>query len=145
MRISFSALLAFFGIARVGQREPQTQTVPATSLKPGALQHAQLTDEQLRRIDKLRATFAEVDESPLETWIENFKRDANPDAELAIWERMARAYQAYCAPRELSVAVKKEVHTLLLLRSMTSEEEALKAGKLKLLSAADAKEVLQHY
>jgi len=39
-------------------------------------------------IRKLRVKYS------LETWIDNFKRDADPDSEIAIWERIARAYMS---------------------------------------------------
>lgn len=143
MRVFLSSLLALLGISCSKNQEPQK--VPIASLKPGPIQHSQLTADQLERIKRLRQTFADVDESSLETWIDNFKRDANPDTEIAVWERIARAYQAYCSERDLSIEAKKEVQTVLLLRSMTSEEEVLKGSKLKLLSAEDAKEVMKRY
>ena len=43
----------------------QTTSVPAASLKPGPIQHAQLTEQQIERIKLLKETLAEVDNSSL--------------------------------------------------------------------------------
>ena len=148
MRVTLSSLLAFFGFACVGRTEKQhsqIQMVNAADLKPNEIQHEQLTAEQLRRIKNLHETFAEVDSSSLEKWIDNFKRDANPDSEIAIWERVAKAYTNYCSGRQLTPEAKDDVFQTLLLRSMTSDEEAVKTLKLKVLSADEARKIMKGY
>jgi hypothetical protein len=104
-----------------------------------------LQEDQLLRIKTLQQTFAEVDQSPLDEWIDNFKRNADPNREIMIWERIAEAYTRYCSQHPLTVEAKKEVHSILLTRSMVSEEEAIKQIKLKLLTIADAKEIMSFY
>ncbi|MBC7933526.1 MAG: hypothetical protein H7Z38_23445 [Rubrivivax sp.] len=148
MRAMLSSLLAFFGFGCAGRNEnprPQTQTVNAADLRPNEIQHQRLSEEQLNRIKKLHKTFAEVDKSSLETWINNFKRDANPDSEIAIWERVAKSYTDYCSQRELTAEAKDDVFQVLLLRSMSSDEEAVKTLKLKVLSADEARKIMREY
>jgi len=87
MGIILSSLLVFLGFGCTKQAEnqqPRIERVNPADLKPNAIQHEQLTEEQLRRTKKLHETFAEVDKSSLETWIDNFKRDMNTDKEIAI-------------------------------------------------------------
>lgn len=148
LRVTLSSLLAFLGIACNSGSEnqpPQTKMVNATDLKPNEIQRDQLSEEQLRRIKKLRETFAEVDRSSLEKWIDNFKRDADPDSEIAIWERVAVAYTNYCSQRQLTLEAKGDVFRVLVLRSMTSDEEAVKTLKLKVLSADEARKIMREY
>ena len=148
MRVTLSSLLALFGFACAGRSEsqgPRTQMVNAADLKPNEIQHEQLSEEQLRRIKKLHETFAEVDRSSLEKWIDNFKRDANPDSEIAIWERVANAYRNYCSQRQLTLEAKGDVFQALVLRSMTSDEEAVKTLKLKVLSSDEARTIMREY
>lgn len=148
MRVMLSSLLAFLGFACNGPSEnqrPQTQMVNAADLKPNEIQHEQLSEEQLRRIKKLHETFAEVDTSSLEKWIDNFKRDADPDSEIAIWERVANAYINYCSKRQLTLEAKGDVFQALVLRSMTSDEEAVKNLNLKVLSAEEARKIMREY
>jgi len=99
----------------------------------------------MERIYKLRGALAEVEHSPIEKWVDNFKRDANPDKELAVWERIADGYTRYCSKRLLSIEAKKDVFQLLLLRSMASEQEVLKHVKLKTLTVDEAKETLKEF
>src|SRR5215510_9574327 len=146
MRAILSALLNFFGVSSKNiAQETNTQWVDPASLKPGPIKHQGLSPKQMERIYKLRDTLAEVEHSPIEKWVDNFKRDANPDKELAIWERIADSYTRYCSKRLLSIEAKKDVFQLLLLRSMASEQEVLNHVKLKTLSVDEAKETLKEF
>ena len=99
----------------------------------------------MERINKLRDTLAEVERSPIEKWVDNFKRDANPDKELAVWERIAAGYIRYCSRKPLSREAKEDVFQLLLLRSMASEQKVLNHIKLKTLTVEEAKESLKEF
>jgi len=134
------------------QRDPagkesqgQVKRLETKSLKPGPIRHGSLTETQLARIRTLRGTFREVDEQPLEEWIDNFKRDLDPDRELRVWEQMAKAYQGFCDKRQLSREAKKEVYRVVLQRSMTPEREVLQRLRLKELSSEDAKEIMRGF
>jgi hypothetical protein len=147
MRAILSSLLTFFGISRrnKGQEPKDAQLADLAPLKPGPARHQGLSPNQMERIYKLRDTLADVEHSPIEKWVENFKRDANPDKELAIWERIADSYTRYCSKRPLSVEAKEDVFQLLLLRSMASEQEVLNHIKLKTLTVGEAKETLKEF
>jgi hypothetical protein len=99
----------------------------------------------MARIRTLQATFVEVDGQAVDQWVDNFKRDADPDRELRVWERMAKAYRAYCDGKKLSLEAKKDVYRIVLLRSMASEQDVLERVKLKGLSRDDAIEVMKGY
>jgi hypothetical protein len=99
----------------------------------------------MERIHKLRDTLTEVYHSPVEKWVDNFKRDADPDKELAVWEKIAAGYTRYCSKRPLSIEAKKDVFQLLLLRSMAPEQEVLNHIKLKTLTVDEAKETLKEF
>lgn len=119
--------------------------VDADLIQSGPIRQESLTEEQLRRIHKVYDVFAEVDGQPLEVWIDNFKRDLDPDKELDIWERMAAAYSQYCEDRALSIEAKREVYGIVLLRSMASENDVLRHIELKILSTSDAKEIMKGF
>lgn len=114
-------------------------------IQPGPIRHESLTDEQLTRLGKVYDVFAQVDGQPIKVWIDNFKRDIDPDQELAIWEIMASAYSQYCDNRELSLEAKREVYQVVLLRSMVPEDQVLQHLELKVLSVDDAREVMQGF
>ena len=140
-----STLLVFLGFGcDKRSQQPQLQRVDPVTLKPGPIRHEQLSREQLERIAKLHRIFSEVDSSPLEKWIDNFKRDMDPDSELALWERMAKAYAGYCSRRNLSLDAKQDVYQVLLLRSTTPDaEKVLEYLNLKVLTPAEARDVMK--
>jgi hypothetical protein len=119
--------------------------VDPKSIQPGPIQRDALSDDQMARIRSLQATFVEVDGQPVEQWVDNFKRDADPDKELLVWERMAKAYRGYCEGKKLSAAARKDVYRVVLLRSMASEKEVLERVKLAELSREDAVSVMKAY
>ncbi len=148
MRLVFSSLLAFLGFSCSGHTENQNsriERVNISDLKMPSIRHEQLNDDQLRRIKKLQETFAEVDKSSLETWIDNFKRDMNPDKEIAVWERIAKNYTKYISQRELSLEGKEDTLKTLLMCSMSSDEEDIKLLKLKVLSQDEAQKMCQEF
>ena len=100
----------------------------------------------MKRISAIRSVFAEIDGQTIDQWADNFKRDANPDDELAIWERMANAYSLYCDKREnLNLETRKEVYKVILLRSMASPEEVIARLELAILTEQDARTVMSGY
>src|SRR5262245_19673392 len=116
--------------------------VEVNKLKPGPIRHSTLTDKQMARIERLQEIFSEVSPQPLEKWVDDFKRDMNPDNELAVWESMATAYQTFVASKTLPQDGKKDAFGVVLLRSCASEEQVLKDLKLNVLTVEEAKELM---
>jgi hypothetical protein len=114
-------------------------------LTPGPVVHEKLSDTRLARITRIQKVFSDVDPSPLSKWIEDFSRDQNPDREIGIWEGMVTPYQRFTAKRFLTLSGKREVYQIVLLRSAAPDNEVLKRLNLKVLTEADAKEVLSMY
>ena len=114
-------------------------------LKQGDIRRDKLTDTQFAKVKKLQMTFAGADPLPLEAWVDNFKRDLNPDAEIEIYERIAEAYLAFSEGRMLSVDAKKELYSILLLRSMDSQDRVISNLNLKVFTIDEAKKILSHF
>lgn len=144
-RLVLALVLAATSCDRAPQGKPvepnaggRVEWIDPTTIQSGPIRRDALSDEQLARIRTLQATFAEVDGQAVEQWVDNFKRDADPDRELRVWERMAHAYRAYCEGKQLSAAAKKDVYRVVLLRSMAPEQDVLKQVKLAELSHEEA-------
>ena len=60
----------------------KVEWIDPSKIQSGPIQRDSLTDEQISRIKKLQQTFVEVDGQSLEKWIDNFKRDLDPDREI---------------------------------------------------------------
>ena len=107
--------------------------------------HDTLPDELLERIKGVHATFADVDGTPLDKWISDFKRDVNPEPNVRIWEDMKVAYEDYCDGRELPLETRKEIFRVVLFRSMAAPKDVLERIDLSILSVDDASEIMKAY
>ena len=125
--------------------QPRVEWVDPNLVQPGPVRRESLTPEQMTRIRRLQAVFAEVDGQSVEQWVDNFKRDFHPDRELAVWEKMADAYTRYCSKRTLSPEAKQDVFKVVLMRSMAPEHEVLPRLKLSVLTKADAAEIMRGF
>ncbi|UOG76213.1 hypothetical protein MTX78_06345 [Hymenobacter tibetensis] len=114
-------------------------------IQAGPILRDSLSNAQLGKVDYLVETFKEVDPTTRENWIEDFKKDQNPDREIEIWLMMAKAYTTYCEGKPLDSRIKKEVFKVILMRSSVSEDEVIKSMDLKYLSVGDAKQVMKAY
>ncbi|WP_257169424.1 toll/interleukin-1 receptor domain-containing protein [Bradyrhizobium sp. SRS-191] len=68
------------------------ERVDPKKLKPSPFRHLRLSSELLSRVRLIRAALLEVHPLSMEAWIDGFRRDTNPDREIAIWERIASTY-----------------------------------------------------
>ena len=116
------------------------------SLKPQPSRLSVLSPEQKVRIEKLQAVLAEVDNSDVAKWEDDFERDRDPERELRSWESIAEAYQAYCSTQSLTKAQKADVLNLLLVRSTTADElEALRRASAPTLTPTQAVNVMRAF
>eukprot|EP01035_Chromulina_nebulosa_P055322 gene55322-75815_t len=87
----------------------KVQTINANDLTLSPVVHDTLNSDQIERITKIQRAFSEVNPSTLEETITNFKRDRNPDNEIAIWLAMANAYEKFTAKNtSININKKKE-------------------------------------
>lgn len=127
--------------------QQEIQKLDPNEIRTNEIVHEELTDKQLTQIKKIHSTFQEVDKTSLEQTISDFKRDLNPDNEIAIWLTMAEAYQNYLnsVNNTLDLDTKTEVFRLILSRSMMPDDEAIKNSNLTLLTTTEAEKVLKFY
>ena len=71
-------------------------------IRPGPIRRTQLSPELTQRINTVRAALAEVCALTDTEWRDAFQRDANPEHELAWWERVSGCYDALIAGRTFS-------------------------------------------
>lgn len=110
----------------------------------GKIRHEKLTEVEISRIQSIHEAFKEVRDIPLDSVIEDFKHDAHPDREIAVWEIMAKAFKQHCETRKLSLEEKKEVYKVIVLRGLAmTEDEVLARANLKLIKEIDAREVMK--
>jgi hypothetical protein len=137
------AVVALFLVRK--SRESDSQLVHPSDIQTGPFRHQHLSPELEGRIRKIEPIFAEVYPRTHEEWLDGFRRDVDPEAEVAIWESMASAYQSFTETRLLSLEAKKEAFGLLLIRSAGDEQRILSGAKLQHLHRGDAEELLRLY
>ena len=125
--------------------ESSVEWINTNQIQRGPIQHDALPDDLLARIKAVHETFADVDETPLEKWIDDFKRDLDPESNIRIWEDTQIAYNSYCKDRNLTLEVRKEVFKIVLLRSMMSDNDVLERLELKHVSLDDVQIILAAY
>ena len=116
-----------------------------SELELGPIRHADLSaalDERIRRIEPI---FGEVYPRTHDEWLEGFKRDLNPEAEIVIWEGMASCFASFVQKYPLNPDARKEAFGLLLVRSSSDERATLSGVTLQHITKAQAAELLRSY
>jgi len=102
-------------------------------------------EDVLRAIERIKAfkqILGNVDGASLEKTIDNFKRDAHPESELVIWERIASTFQTFLAHNPTTdPAVRKEILAVLIGASMGAEDHS----NIKHLSDDQIKHLIANY
>jgi len=142
----FILILVFAISACKTNNHSNVQTVKAGDLTLGPIVHDTLSADQIEKIKRIQAAFAEVNPSSLEETITDFKRDQHPDGEIASWLAMANAYEQFTSKHAgAPLDKKKEAYKLILLRSMESETDAKTNANLKLLTNKEVAEIFSYY
>ncbi|MEL6811817.1 MAG: hypothetical protein AAFP76_10820 [Bacteroidota bacterium] len=123
----------------------ESQSIEINDIMQGPILHDSLTEEQTEKITFLYETFKEVDPTPKEKWLEDFKRDLNPDREIEIWMMMANAYNSFCKDKNRSQEAKNEAFQIVILRSSAPEDQVLSLIELTHLTEEDAKFIMKNY
>lgn len=97
----------------------EIKKVKVTDLKEGPIRHQALPAGFIQRVKDFKKVLEEVETSSIESTLENFQRDLDPESELVIWEHIASLYQwTTIANTGLSLEQKKEVMSVILGLSM---------------------------
>jgi hypothetical protein len=88
----------------------------------GPIRHPVLPGNVTKRIKAFKKILGDIDSVPIEQTIDNFKRDADPESELVIWERIASTFQLYLSQNPTTdSAIRKGIFAFLLSASMGIE------------------------
>lgn len=80
----------------------QKRTVNPKALRPGPIRHEQLPSDLVGRIRFIRAALLLPYPQTMELWLDGFKRDVQPEKDVAFWERVATCYLEYAAVTRLT-------------------------------------------
>lgn len=150
MKLILLAILLSIIAMSCNERSPSDEIVKATkveNLTQNSIVHEVLSDEQLEKIAFIQKTFEEVYPISFEETVTNFKRDQNPDNEIAIWLGMCKAYEPFAQQKKGAdnLKARKEAFKLILMRSMMTEEETINNAELEVLEDSEIQKILSNY
>jgi hypothetical protein len=141
--------------------------IPASELRPGAMQvrlqdsgevvwalpeqilagevkHAEF-DEGIRDyIRQIQDAFAEQRPLSFEEWEEGFRRDTNPEREIALWSHAADVYIAFTAS-EPSAESRRDVYRCIVTCMATSPDAVWHVLRPEVLSREEAGRVVNRF
>lgn len=126
----------------VKKHEPEYSRI--TDIRRSPIRRDSLPEALLSRITAIHEILRDVKNGTLEEMIEDFRRDADPDREIIIWEKIASAYVDYTTSYELPNEARREVLSVLLIASMGGSLEDC-GLELRCLTPAQVKAVFQEY
>ena len=106
---AFVLLMVLCSCSQEKQPPNPDQWMKTSDIQPHPTRQSKLADPQVPRIKKLQTNLADVDDSSLDKWVEDFEKDRNPEKEIRLWEAIAAAYQEYSSSHTLIPQAKKEV------------------------------------
>ena len=119
----------------------EIQWIDPAKIQQGPIRRDSLSEDQVSKIMDIHKVMGKYDGQPIEKWIDDFKRDMNPDREIAIWQAMARAMvdvenrPGYCDEK------KKESYKIVLMSSMAPYEQAKDHMKISGISEGEIMEI----
>lgn len=141
--------------------------IPASELRPGAIQvrlqgsdevvwalpeqlresevkHAEF-DEGIRDyIRQIQTAFAEQRPLSFEEWEEGFRRDTNPEREIALWSHAAEVYTAF-TDSELSAARRRDVYRCIVTCLTTGPDTVWHVLRPEVLSREEAEKIVKRF
>jgi hypothetical protein len=113
-----------------------------SDIKVGPIRHPVLPADFIRRIIAFKKVLGDVDRASLEKTIDNFQRDADPESELVIWERIASTFETYLSHNKTTdPEIRRDIYAVLLSASTGVEE----FENIKLLSDQQIKQLVLSY
>ncbi len=141
--------------------------IPASELRPGVIQArvqgieglVWLLPDQLQRgevkhpsfdegirayIREIQEAFAEHRSLSFDEWEDGFRRDTNPEREIAVWSHAADVYTAF-ASGESSAERRRDVYRCIVACLTTTPDSVWHVLELSVLSHAEAERIVQRF
>jgi len=103
-----------------------------------------LSEDLVARIRAFKAILGDAEPSTVEETLVNMSTDAHPEREVAVWERIARAYRDEVAARNVEDPERRgAIFGVLLLASMGMGEREIVSSNPKLKTVPDIGSILK--
>ena len=117
----------------------------SSKVKVGNFKHDKLSGNLNDDIAFVQATFKEVFPQSIEDWINGFRRDTNPENEVAVWKRMAQVFVESNRRQIFDTNQRKDIFSILVTCTVSDRDNVLHVVKLTSLSKHDAVSVMNEF
>jgi hypothetical protein len=113
-------------------------------LHAGAARHPPFGEDLRKHIRQIKADFAEHRPLTLDEWEAGFRRDANPEREIALWSHAADVYRAF-ASQASSLERRQDVYRVIVACLTTSPDSVGRVLEPKVLTRAEAESIVKRF
>jgi hypothetical protein len=113
-------------------------------LQQGEVKHPEFNEGVRNYIRQIQAAFAEHRPLSFAEWEEGFRRDANPEREIAIWSHAADIYTAFAA-NELSADRRRDLYRCIVTCMTTGPDAVWHVLRPVVLSREEAEQVVNRF
>jgi hypothetical protein len=114
-------------------------------LRKGQYQQPPFAPEVRAVFAQLKAALDEVYPRTIDEWEDGFRRDRNPETEVAIWLHIAEVYEAFTSDLPLSLEAKQDYLKVLVACSTMPHEHVLKSVSLSAITEDEAAAAIAAY
>jgi hypothetical protein len=118
--------------------------VLAEQLRVSEIKHPEFEEEIREYIRQIQDAFAEHRPLSFEEWEEGFRRDNNPEREIALWLHTADVYTAF-ADDEPDVGRRDEIYACIIACLTTGRDAVWHVFQPKFLSRAEAEQIVSRF
>jgi hypothetical protein len=111
----------------------------------GKVKHPPFNEEKRQKLRQMKAALDEVYPKTIEELEEAFRKDSDPDQEIAIWLHIASVYQQSTAGKKLTLPQRKECLMLILACSRSPREHVFEIFQPKAITRQEAERVVELY
>jgi hypothetical protein len=111
----------------------------------GKIKHTPFNEEKRQMFRQLKSVLDEVYLKTIEAWEETFRKDSDPEQEIAIWLHIASTYQQSTAGKKLTLPQRKEYLMTILSCSRSPREHIFEIFQPKVISRQEAERVIELY
>lgn len=135
---------------RPGTIQVQLQTtgelvwVLAGELKQSEIRHAEFDEEVRDYIRRIQYAFEEHRTLTFEEWEEGFRRDANPEREIAFWSYAADIYTEFTKD-EPDASRREDIYNCIVACMVTGPDAVWKVLRPEVLSRAEAEQLVNRF
>ncbi len=119
--------------------------VDPAQMKQEKYQHGDLGAGALAALAVLESQLREVHPLSVEQWQDRFRREADPEREIASWERIAETYTREASSPALNLNQKRDIFQVIIACANGDRKNALSGVTLNALAKTTASQIVERF